>query len=160
MRKYTVLKGFTFIELMVVIAIIGILVALAVPSYQRYLMRAKITELKASVHGGVLAVKSYIETTGQKDCAGIPPRNSSYDWTANLPSTHLYSLWWQPWGGGNQCIVYGYGMSNYFGGDWLWFAYISTTDTQGETTWSCYYTTTVEIVRDILWGEEKCLPWQ
>ena len=42
--KRNVQKGFTLIELMIVIAIVAILVALAVPAYQDYTVRAKVTE--------------------------------------------------------------------------------------------------------------------
>ncbi|MBT8053088.1 MAG: prepilin-type N-terminal cleavage/methylation domain-containing protein, partial [Gammaproteobacteria bacterium] len=37
-------KGFTLIELMIVIAIVAILLALALPAYQDYTIRAKVTE--------------------------------------------------------------------------------------------------------------------
>ena len=50
--KRSVQQGFTLIELMIVVAIIGILAAVALPAYQDYTVRAKVTEVILAASAG------------------------------------------------------------------------------------------------------------
>ena len=58
-------KGFTLIELMIVVAIIGILAAIAIPAYQNYTIRAQVTEGLTLADGWKTAIAEYYANTGQ-----------------------------------------------------------------------------------------------
>ena len=64
MRKQ-VQKGFTLIELMIVVAIIGILAAIALPAYQDYTIRAQVSEGMSLASGARTAVSEFYSSRGR-----------------------------------------------------------------------------------------------
>jgi prepilin-type N-terminal cleavage/methylation domain-containing protein len=62
--KNSAQKGFTLIELMIVVAIIGILAAIALPAYQGYTQKAKFTEVTNATAAAKTAVEVCVQITG------------------------------------------------------------------------------------------------
>jgi type IV pilus assembly protein PilA len=76
----TMQKGFTLIELMIVVAIIAILAAIAIPAYQNYLIRTQVTEGVTLMDGAKVAATEYFANKGEfptgNGIAGLAPPTS------------------------------------------------------------------------------------
>ncbi|SDY45684.1 prepilin-type N-terminal cleavage/methylation domain-containing protein [Nitrosomonas sp. Nm58] len=79
-------KGFTLIELMIVVAIIGILAAVAVPAYQNYTLKARYTEVVNATAGVKAGIEVCVQSGNCFDPTGPAIRNVAFSAFGEIPA--------------------------------------------------------------------------
>jgi len=121
-------KGFTLIELMIVVAIIGILAAVAIPAYQDYTIRSQVSEGLSLGAGAKTAVAEFYNQTGS-----FPSTNASAGLATATSITGSYVTGVDA-SGGVITITYGNDAnSNINNADLI----LSATDAVGSIEWNC-----------------------
>lgn len=85
MRHYTGSRGFTLIELMIVVGIIGILAAIAIPNFIKFQAKSKQTEAKSNLKAIFIAKKSYGAENNTFACASL------CGWNAESGTIYAYN---------------------------------------------------------------------
>ena len=120
-------KGFTLIELMIVVAIIGILAAIAIPAYQNYTIRAQITEGLTLGDGWKTAISEYYANTGNW------PTQSNLTGTCNSVGKYESSV--TVTAGGTIQITYGAAANTKISGSIL--TLVPYTNANNDILWQC-----------------------
>lgn len=80
-------KGFTIIELMIAVAIIGVLAAIAIPAYQNYIIRAKVSEALTFASQAKTAVAEYYQSQGT-----LPADNPAAGLATSISGTNVSAV--------------------------------------------------------------------
>ena len=132
MKQMKTQKGFTLIELMIVVAIIGILAAIALPAYQDYTVRSKLSEVVVLTGGNKVAIEEEYQVNGAFLSAASTA--SMAGWNASLEGSHVGTVN-VTWNQGSGAIIntLATAVDNTAGDDIVYMTATSTAS--GNLTW-------------------------
>lgn len=86
-------KGFSLVELMIVVAVVGILAVIAVPAYSDYVIRGKLVDATAGLSDGRVKLEQFFQDNRAYDAAGSPcPAATQHFTFACATATTTYTI--------------------------------------------------------------------